>query len=39
VEVAKRMSHAFEVSAQAMQIRLVELNLILTKQPPRTLFG
>jgi len=39
VDIAKRMARAFHVSGQAMQIRLVKLNLILLKKPPPTLFG
>jgi len=39
VDIAKRMARAFHVSGQAMQIRLVKLNLVLLKKPPPTLFG
>ncbi len=39
VEVARQMAPVFEVSAQAMQIRLVELGLIRTKVPEPGLFS
>lgn len=39
VERSKRMAGAFHVSGQAMQIRLINLGLILTKKPPPSLFG
>ena len=38
VEVARQLAPVFEVSAQAMQIRLVELGLIRTKVPEPGLF-
>ena len=38
VEVARQMAHIFEVSAQAMQIRLVELGLIQDRAPAPRLF-
>ena len=39
VELARWMADAFHVSGQAMQIRLVNLKLILPKKPPASLFG
>lgn len=39
VEVARLMAPAFEVSAQAMQIRLVDLQLVRTKAPEPGLFS
>ncbi len=39
VEVARQMAPVFEVSAQAMQIRMVELGLIRTKVPEPGLFS
>ncbi len=38
VEVARQMAQDFEVSAQAMQIRLAELGLILERSPEPRLF-
>ena len=38
-EVSSRMGEAFHVSGQAMQIRLRELELLLMKRPPPSLFG
>ncbi|HPF34958.1 MAG TPA: ImmA/IrrE family metallo-endopeptidase [Candidatus Krumholzibacteria bacterium] len=39
VDVARQMAPVFEVSAQAMQIRLIELGLIRTKVPEPGLFS
>lgn len=39
VKVAKQMAKEFNVSGQAMQIRLIGLGLILTKQPEKGLFN
>ena len=39
VEAARQMAPVFEVSAQAMQIRLVELGLILDRVPEPRLFS
>jgi hypothetical protein len=39
VEVARQMATVFEVSAMAMQIRLVELGLVRTKVPEPGLFS
>ncbi len=39
VQVAKELAREFEVSGQAMQIRLVGLGLILTKPPQPDLFS
>ena len=39
VDVARQMAPVFEVSAQAMQIRLIELGLIRTKAPVPGLFS
>lgn len=39
VDVARQMALVFEVSAQAMQIRLIELGLIRTKVPEPGLFS
>ena len=39
VEVARQMAPVFEVSAQAMQIRLIELGLIRTRMPEPGLFS
>lgn len=38
VEIAKRMARQFDVSGQAMQIRLIKLGLIQTKTPAPDLF-
>ena len=38
VDVARQLAPVFEVSAQAMQIRLIELGLIRTKVPEPGLF-
>jgi hypothetical protein len=38
VKIAKYLSKIFNVSGQAMQIRLINLGLILTKQPEKRLF-
>lgn len=38
-EVARQMAQVFEVSAQAMQIRLIELGLIRTRVPAPVLFS
>ncbi len=38
VDVAKEIARAFNVSGQAMQIRLIGLGLIRTEQPPPDLF-
>ena len=38
VAISKAVAQAFKVSGQAMQIRLLDLNLVLTKQPPKGLF-
>lgn len=38
VKVAKQLAQMFKVSGQAMQIRLIEMNLILTKEPEKGLF-
>lgn len=39
VDIAKRMAATFHVSGQAMQIRLINLGLVLPKAPPPSLFG
>lgn len=39
VDVARQMANIFKVSGQSMQIRLVDMGLILEKQPPPSLFG
>ena len=39
VEVARQLAPVFEVSAQAMQIRLIELGLIRTRTPEPGLFS
>jgi hypothetical protein len=39
VDVARQMAPVFEVSAQAMQIRLIELGLIRTRMPEPGLFS
>lgn len=39
VEVARQLASVFEVSAQAMQIRLIELGLIRTRTPEPRLFS
>lgn len=39
VDLARRMADIFKVSGQAMQIRLLSLNIILERQPPPGLFG
>ncbi len=38
VQIAKQLAKIFNVSGQAMQIRLVNLGLILTRQPQKGLF-
>jgi Zn-dependent peptidase ImmA (M78 family) len=38
LEISKQLAPIFEVSAQAMQIRLTKLKLILTEVPPKGLF-
>jgi hypothetical protein len=38
VKVAKQLAQMFNVSGQAMQIRLIGMNLILTKEPEKGLF-
>jgi len=38
VGISKRMAAAFHVSGQAMQIRLINLGLVMTEKPPRSLF-
>jgi len=39
VDIARQMAQVFEVSAQAMQIRLIELGLIRTQIPEPSLFS